>query len=79
MKNETGDTSDESNYRPVAQVTASSRLFEMILLDLIEKNMNTCDNQFGLKQRCSTDLCIYTLKDVTEHHRKRNNAGAREV
>ena len=36
IKNKNGDTSDKGNYRPVAIVSACSKMFECVLLDLIE-------------------------------------------
>ena len=32
IKNKTGDTSNKNNYRPIALVTATSKLFEICLL-----------------------------------------------
>ena len=54
IKNKTGDTSDKGNYSPVAIVSACSKLFECVLLGLIEVYLCTSDNQFGFKH--STDL-----------------------
>ena len=34
IKNKTGDTSDKHNYRPIALVAASSKLFEICILDV---------------------------------------------
>jgi len=73
IKNKTGDTSDKSNYRPVAIVTACSKIFESILLDLIDDCLITHDNQFGFKSKHSTDLCIYTLKNVIDYYRSRKS------
>ena len=35
-KNKTGDTSDKNNYRPIALVTAYSKIFELCILSIIE-------------------------------------------
>ena len=69
IKNKTGDTSDKGNYRPVAIVTACSKLFESILLDIIDEYLITSDNQFGFKKKHSTDLCIFTLKSVIDYYK----------
>ena len=36
IKNKTGDSSDKSNYRPIALVTACSKIFESCLLKMLE-------------------------------------------
>ena len=50
VKNKTGDTSDVHNYRPIALVTVASKIFENVLLDLLQTYLLTCDNQFGFKR-----------------------------
>ena len=59
IKTKTGDTSDKGNYRPVAIVSACSKMFECVLLGLIEVYLCTSDNQFGFNSKHSTDLYIY--------------------
>jgi hypothetical protein len=73
VKVKTGDSSDKGNYRPIALVTACSKLFEVILLDIIDSCLDTCDNQFGFKRKHGTDLCIFTLKNVVQYYRDRNS------
>jgi len=69
IKNKTGDTSDKGNYRPIAKVTSCSKLFESILLDIVDDYLSTTDNQFGFKSNHSTDLCLFTLKNVIEYYK----------
>ena len=57
-----------NNYRPIALVTIASTIFEMILLDVIEPFIVTCDNQFGFKKKHSTEHCIYALKNVISYY-----------
>ena len=73
IKNKTGDSSDTGNYRPVAIVTACSKLFEFILLQLMDDHLTTSDNQFGFKSKHSTDLCIFTLKNVIDYYKNQNS------
>ena len=72
IKNKTGDTSDKNNYRPIALVTATSKIFELCLSMILENYLFTHDQQFGFKSKHSTDFCIYTVKSVskyyTQHH-----------
>ena len=65
ITNKTGDINDKNNYRPIALVTAASKIFELAMLDLIEHNIKTSCNQFGFnKRKHATDICIYSLKIV---------------
>ena len=57
-----------NNYRPIALVTIASNIFEMILLDVMEPFIVTCDNQFGFKKKHSTEHCIYALKNVISYY-----------
>ena len=72
IKNKSGDTSDKNNYRPIALVTAASKIFELCLSVILENYLFTHDQQFGFKSKHSTDFCIYTVKSVskyyTQHH-----------
>ena len=62
IKNKTGDISGKNNYRPIALVTAASKLFETCILETVEKYLITHDHQFGFKDKHSTDMCIFTVK-----------------
>ena len=65
IKNKTGDTSDKNNYRPIALVTAASKIFELCLSVILENYLFTHDQQFGFKSKHSTDFCIFTVKSVS--------------
>ena len=39
LKSRQGDTSDKNNYRPIAIVTAISKIFELCLMNLIESHL----------------------------------------
>ena len=67
IKCKTGNTADKNNYRPVALVTACSKIFELCLLEIIEKYLDTHDHQFGFKKQHSTDMCIFTLKNIIKY------------
>ena len=68
LKNINGDSSDKNNYRPIAIVTAMSKLFELCLSKLLDTFLVTSDNQFGFKRKHGTDLCIYTVKSVIKYY-----------
>ena len=54
-----GDTSDKSKFRPIALVTAYSKI-----LSIFENYICIHDHQFGFKKQHATDMCIYTVKSV---------------
>ena len=73
LKSRQGDTSDKNNYRPIAIVTAISKILELCLMNLIESHLITRDNQFGFKKKHSTDLCIFTVKSVIKYYNLYNS------
>ena len=73
IKNKTGDTSDKNNYRPIALVTACSKIFELCILSIIENYICTHDHQFGFKKQHATDMCIYTVKGVIKYYTRQNS------
>ena len=68
LKNNNGDTSAKSNYRPRAIVTAMSKVFELCLSRIMDVYLFASDNQFGFKQKHSTDLGIYTVKSIIQYY-----------
>ena len=73
IKDKAGDTNDKNNYRPVALVTPCSKLFELVLLSIMEDFLVTSDNQFGFKRGHATDMCIYAMKSVIEYYKHYNS------
>ena len=56
IKNKTRYPSDEGNYRPIALVTACSKIFEACLLKMLEIYLKTDDHQFRFKSQHATDM-----------------------
>ena len=73
VKNKSGDTSDVNNYRPIALVTVTFKIFEIILLEPIESYLDTTENQVGFKESHSADHCIYMLKHFIQYYRSYNS------
>ena len=72
LKNKNGDTSAKNNYRPIAIVTAMSKIFELCLSRIMDAYLFTSDNQFGFKRKHPTDLCIYTVKSIIRYYNYHN-------
>ena len=73
IKNKTGNINSTSNYRPIALVTATSKILEIVLLDFIDDLLATTDNQFGFKRKHGTDMCVYSLKNTVAYYRQYNS------
>ena len=73
IKSKTGDASDKNNYRPIAVVTAASKILELVILNNIETCIESSHNQFGFKSKHATDMCIYSLKNVIQYYRQQNS------
>ena len=66
-KNNNGNMSDTSNYRPVAVATVMSKLLEHFILSNISPFLGTTDNEFGFKAGHSTDQCTFLLKQTASY------------
>ena len=73
IKSKTGDIHDVNNYRPISLVTSCSKLFELILLDIIDMYIQTTENQFGFKSKHATDMCIFTIKNIIDYYRRQKS------
>ena len=73
VKDKRGSLTDSSNYRPVAITTVFSKVLETIFVNKYLHLLNTTDNQYGFKEKHSTDLCIFTLKEIIEHYNRRSS------
>ena len=68
VKDKKGTITDKDNYRPIAITCASSKILELIILDKFGNFFETNSHQFGFKQGHSTDLCIFTMKEVINYY-----------
>ena len=73
IKNKSGNSSDKTNYGPIALVTACSKIFESCLLIMGEKYLHTHDQQFRFKSQHVKDMCIFTVKNVIKYYTKQNS------
>ena len=73
LKDKCGNVCDKSNYRPIALTNVSSKIIELCILSRYDNLLHTSDNQFGYKEKHSTDLCIFAFKQIISYYRKRNS------
>ena len=73
LKDKQGDITDQDNYRPLALTCVSSKVFEFLILLRYGHILNTTPNQFGFKEKLSTDMCIFSLKQVVEYYKMYNS------
>jgi len=67
VKDKKGNLTDKDNYRPIAITSVFSKVFELAILYKYEDVLlSTTCNQFGFKKKCSTDLCVFALKQIVE-------------
>ena len=73
VKDKKGDLSKSDNYRPLAITCIASKILELVILYRYEDLLVTSDNQFGFKSKHSTELCVFTLKQIIEYYRNLNS------
>ena len=72
IKNKCGDPCSKDNYRPISLASIISKVFERILLLRCENFLLVSDNQFAYSKNLSTELCIYTMKQIIFSYNKCN-------
>ena len=68
VKDKKGNITDKNNYRPIAITSIFSKLLELIILKKYGELLSSTFNQFGFKEKLSTDLCVYSLKQIIEYY-----------
>ena len=66
IKDKRGDVTDKDNYRPIAITNIFSKAVEMILLHRYTALLYTSDNQFGFRNKHSTDMCVFALQQIID-------------
>ena len=70
VKNKNGDITSKDNYRPIAITSVLSKVFELILIARYSDYLDTSHNQFGYKEKNSSDSCIFVLKEIVNYYRR---------
>ena len=63
----------KNNYRPIALVTADSKIFEICILEVLEMHLITHDHQFGFKSKHLTDMSLFTVKSIVKYYTRQNS------
>ena len=66
------DPADVNNYRPIAIVTALSKVLEQVLLSQLARYLWTADSQFGFKRAHGTEIVIFALKQTVDFYRNQD-------
>ena len=74
IKDKTGNASSKANYRLTALTSVLSKVFETAHLSKLKSVFETSDYQFGFKSHHSTDLCIYTLKEIVKYYKSHSTS-----
>ena len=61
IKSKTGNSSDKNNYRPIALVTACSKIFELCLLEIIELYLDTVATRALYKRNIAIKTCLTSV------------------
>ena len=68
VKNSTLDPCCSGNYRPLGIASSVSKIVERIILLRIDQYLGCTANQFGFKAGHSTDLCIFSFKEIVKYY-----------
>jgi len=69
LKDKKGDISSKDNYRPIAITSIMSKIIEIVFLSRYSEFLESSHNQFGYKNKLSTETCIFTLKEIINYYR----------
>ena len=73
VKNKHGDLTNVDNYRAIMISNAVSKLFETVILTVLDDILPVNDAQFGFKHGHSTTLCTDTLRKTIDYYRSRGS------
>ena len=68
VKGKKGNLTSKDNYRLIALTCIILKIIELVLLARYGKYLYTADNQFGYKNALSTDLCIFSFKEIVQYY-----------
>ena len=66
VKNARDNISSKDNYRPIALTSTLSKIIEKLTLARYSSLLQTTENLFGFKSNSSSDLCVFSLRQVID-------------
>ena len=67
LKDSAGDVTSMDNYRGITLGSITSKLYELVLLQLYGGFLRTGENQFGFKRKSGTADALYVFKSTVEY------------
>ena len=61
---------DSDNYRSLTIGTCISKMFDVIIMNKHSSIFHTSDNQFGFKEKLSTNMCTFALNETISYYTK---------
>jgi hypothetical protein len=68
VKDKRGNITDKDNYRPIVLTCIASKVLENCILGKYDILLASSDNQFGFKSEHSTDMCVFSLKEILQNY-----------
>ena len=72
VKDKNKNLQDVNNYRPIAVASTISKLFECFILHQINPFLQTAHNQFGFKEKHSSNMSVFLLKQTINSYVESN-------
>jgi len=70
LKNSDGNKFVSDNYRGITLSPIISKLFEIVMMKIFEKQLESDPLQFGFKQKSSCQHALLSLKTIVDHYSK---------
>ena len=67
VKGKLASRSDMSNYRGITLSSTISKILELVLADKCKSNLQSSNLQFGFKQKHSTTMCSFLVRETIEY------------
>ena len=73
VKDKTSSLTAKDNYRPIAVASVCSKVLERVILNRCSAALNSGHHQFGFKEKHSSDMAIFALKEISDYFVRNNS------
>ena len=73
VKDKLASRSDMSNDKGITLSSTISKILELVLADMCKSNLQSSGLQFGFKQKHSTIMCSFLVRETTEYFNMRGS------